>query len=172
MTTTKAVAVLTPTPLPSAQAGKPNIRSECVGVWILVSCEAKDNTTGEMQYPYAPKPVGRITYDAAGRMYFQVLDPIRQMVDGSEAHGLAAAARESSCEQVRAILAGYIAYLGRFEVDEPSCTVSHHIEGSSVPSWVGAHLRRMFEFEGRSQLILTAVSEEDSTRLVWEREIE
>jgi hypothetical protein len=85
---------------------------------------------------------------------------------------LAAAARESSCEQIRAILAGYIAYFGTFEIDEASRTVVHHIEASLVPSWVGTGLRRAYEFGDRSQLILTATSERDSTRLVWQRDPE
>lgn len=172
MTRRNAVAVLTLAPLASAQSGESKVRNQFVGVWKLRSCEATHKTTGEIRFPYGVKPVGRIIYDAAGRMSAQVMDPTRQLVGGPETTGLAAAARESSCEQVRAILAGYIAYFGRFEVDEPSCSVIHHVEASLVPTWVGADLRRTYEFAGSSQLILTASFPQESTRLVWERDLE
>lgn len=171
MTRRNAIAVLTLTPLVSAQSGESNIRNKFVGVWKLVSFETRDKTTGEVRNPYGAKPVGRITYDEAGRMSAQVMNPTRQLVGGSETRGLAAAAEESSCEQVRAILAGYIAYFGRFEVDELSCTVTHHVEGSLVPSWVGTRLRRTYEFTDSSHLILTAALEHESARLVWERDL-
>jgi lipocalin-like protein len=147
MTRRNVVAVLTLTPLVSAQSGESNIRNKFVGVWKLVSFETKDNASDEVRNPYGAKPVGRITYDEVGRMSAQVMNPTRQWVGGFETRGLTAAAQESSCEQVRAILAGYIAYFGRFEVDELSFTVTHHIEGSLVPgprrNWTPRQMRRL-----------------------------
>jgi hypothetical protein len=172
MTRRNAVTVLTLTPLASAQSKESSVRNKFVGVWKLVSCESKNKSTGEVRYPYGAKPVGRITYDKAGRMSAQVMDTGRQVVGGSPTRGLAAAARESSCEQMRAILGGYIAYFGTFEIDERSRAVIHHIEASLVPSWVGTGLPRTYEFEGRNRLTLTVASEHDSTRLVWQRDRE
>jgi hypothetical protein len=171
MTRRNAAAVLTLTSLASAQPKQSSVRDRFIGVWKLVSCESKDNKTGKVQYPYGTKPVGRITYDKAGRMSAQVMDPERQAVGGSGARGLAVAAKEASCEQLRAMVAGYIAYFGKFEIDEAAHTVTHRIEASLIPSWVGTGLPRTYAFEGRDRLSLTVSTENDSTRLVWQRDV-
>jgi hypothetical protein len=47
------------------------VRKKLLGVWKLVSCESKDKAAGRVGYPYGTNPLGRITYDAAGRMSAQ-----------------------------------------------------------------------------------------------------
>jgi hypothetical protein len=82
----------------------------------------------------------------------------------------ASAIAQTSAEEMRDVLAGYIAYFGTFDVDESTGTVIHHVEASLVPSWVGSAQRRTFSFSGRNRLTLAAVRRQAVNTLVWERE--
>jgi hypothetical protein len=166
----KAVAVMSLASLADAQTKKSDIRNTFVGVWKLVSCESKDKTSGEVRFPYGANPVGRITYDAAGRMSATLMNPGRRAIGGSSTRGSAAAIREASPDDLREILGGFTAYFGTFDIDESSRTVIHHVQAHLIPSWVGADLRRTYEFSGDKQLTLTASYDQGVTRLIWQRD--
>ena|SRR5215831_17787100 len=166
----KAVAVLSMASTASAQTKKSDIRNRFVGVWKIVSCEAKDKISGTARYPYGRNPVGRISYDAAGRMSAQLMDPGRRAIGGSSTRGSATAIREASEGDMRDILAGFTSYFGTYNIDESSATVIHHVQAHLIPSWVGKDLRRRYEFSGSNHLILTAAFDEGENRLVWERD--
>jgi hypothetical protein len=166
----KAVAVLSFTPLVPAQAKDSSHPKKFVGVWKLVTCESKNKTSGEVRYPFGRNPVGRITYDQAGRMSALLMNPGRRPVGGSPTRGSTAIVAEASCEEIREMVTGFTAYLGTFEIDESARTVIHHVQASLIPSWVGKDLRRTYEFTGASQLVLTAASDLGTTRLVWQRD--
>ena len=155
--------------LPAAAAAQSTIRQRFIGVWKLVRYESTDKKTGEVRQPYGPNPVGRITYDAAGRMSAQLMRPDRRPVGGSPANGAAAAIRSASCDDLREMLSGFASYFGTFDVDEANRTVIHHVQASLIPSWVGTDLRRSFEFSG-NQLILTVTGDQTVLRLRWQRE--
>ena len=152
----KAVAVLSFTPLISAQAKDSSVRKKFIGVWKLVSCESKNKTSGEVRYPFGRNPVGRITYDQAGRMSALLMNPGRLA--------------DASCDEIREMVTGFTAYLRTFEIDESARTVIHHVRASLIPSWVGTDLRRTYEFSSASQLVLTAATDLGTTRLVWQRD--
>src|SRR6187402_1721468 len=54
-----------------------DLRTQFIGVWRLVSCERKW-ADGRVDYPYGTAPVGRISYDRAGRMAAQLMTPGRK----------------------------------------------------------------------------------------------
>ncbi|MBI3471134.1 MAG: lipocalin-like domain-containing protein, partial [Candidatus Solibacter usitatus] len=103
----------------------------------------------QVSYPFGAQALGRISYDAGGRMSAQLMRPDRA---------------NSPLEAYQ----GYAAYFGTYDVDETAHTVIHHVEASLFPGWIGTNLKRAFEFSG-NRLILTAVSREDTLTLVWER---
>jgi hypothetical protein len=103
-------------------------------------------------------------------MSAQLMNPGRHTIGGSPTLGSAAAIRSASADDMRAILTGFIAYFGTFEVDESARTVIHHVQACLIPSWVGTDLRRTYEFPSATQLILTASSDRVVTRLVWQRD--
>jgi hypothetical protein len=88
---------------------------------------------------------GVLVYGADGRMSVQVMDPRRPRWG-----------REASDAERSAGARGYIAYAGRFEVEESDPpVVVHHVEISLVPNWVGRPQRRTVELDG-DRLRLTA----------------
>lgn len=145
---------------PDGPPTAPSVRNRFIGVWKLVSCERK-SSSGELSYPYGEKPVGRITYDKAGRMSAQLMRPERHSPAGTTL-------QTGSPTELRDVL-GFVAYFGTFDIDEATRTVIHHVQASLVTSYVGTDLKRTYEFAG-TQLILTARTEDAAWRLIWERE--
>src|SRR5205085_10633501 len=98
---------------------------------------SRDKNTGAVRYPYSTGPVGRLTYDSAGRMAAQLMDPGRRKVGGPPTRSSVAAVRDASLEDMRDILTGFTSYFGTFEIDESSRTVIHSGPAPLIPSWVG-----------------------------------
>ena len=143
-------------------------RDRFPGVYKLLSCERKAKD-GSVSYPYGEHPVGRITYDKAGRMSAQLMRPGRKQTTATTP-GSSTTFRSASVEDLREAISGFIAYFGTFDVDPSARVVTHHVQGCLVPSWVGVDLKRSYEFSGEKRLVLSAGSADASTRLVWERE--
>ena len=165
----KAVAAITLAPLAVGQTRQSDVRDRFIGVWKLISYEATNKSSGAVSYPLGPKPFGRLTYDAAGRMSAQLMKPGRRAIGGSPERTVVAVTLGASCEEMREMLTGFSAYCGTFEVNESSRTVTHHVDACLIPSWVGSEQHRRFEFAG-SQLILTSAKQDSVGRLVWQRE--
>jgi hypothetical protein len=142
-----------------------DLRTRFIGVWRLVSCERRW-ADGRVDYPYGPAPVGRITYDKAGRMSAQLMTPGRKTTVPA---GMNMVLGKASTEEMREALAGFASYFGTFDVDEKAQTVIHHVQAALVPSWVGTDLRRTYRFSG-NRLALTASLGSTVTELIWERE--
>jgi hypothetical protein len=126
------------------------------GTWRLVSYEMQEED-GPVVYPFGPHAVGLLLYTEDGVMSGQLMQPGRDAKPGAQMHPS---------------LAGYIAYCGRYLVDEVAGEVVHHVEASLYPPWVGSEQRRRFAFAGQ-RLTLSASRWRDGKetvhRLVWER---
>ena len=154
---------------PFARAGATE-RKKFIGVWRLTSGVSKDEVTGEVKYPWGKNPVGMLSYDEAGRVFAQLMNPGRRSVGGISNRGAAAAIAAASADDMREMLSGFNSYFGTFDIDEPSRTVIHHLQSALIPSWVGSDQRRKYEFSGRDQLIILNTASQADYRLVWHRE--
>ena len=99
-------------------------------------------------------------------MSAQLMRPGRQSTVPS---GVALIAGNASAAEIREAVNGFIAYFGKFDVDESSKTVVHHLEACLVPSWVGTDLKRTYRFDS-NRLLLTAASAENTLEVLWEKE--
>ena len=150
------------------QAGlyaKPAARDPFLGVWRLISTERKRND-GKVEFPYGRQPVGRLTYDNAGRMSAMVMRPGRR---SSVRPGLSLIDGNASGDEIREAVDGFIAYFGTFDVDEALRTVTHHVQACLVPSWVGTDLKRTYRFVS-DRLLLITTSPVGSTEVLWVKE--
>ena len=142
----------------------PKISDEFIGVWNLISFERR-TAAGEVTYPMGAKPVGRLTYDALGRMSAQIMRPDRPKFQS-------ASSGRGSAEEKIAAFDGFIAYYGTYVVNEKDHSVIHHVEASLYPNWVGSDQRRLYKFS-EGKLILRAINGSGGpgaeSRLVWER---
>ena len=136
--------MLTGTVHAAGQVLKQSNRDALIGVWKLISIEM--TVDGKKLRPYGEHPVGRLTYDAAGRTTAQVMRPGRKssIVDPS-------AVGRSSEDELRQIADGYVGYFGSFAVE--GNTVTHHIDACKLPAWTGTAQKRQFELDG-NRLIL------------------
>ncbi len=151
---------LRPPPAPAPPAA--SVKDRFIGVWSLLAVEAT-SASGAITRSYGEKPIGRITYDKAGRMSALLMGPDRKKI-------AALNLRDATEAEARGILQAFTSYYGTFDVDPVAKTVTHHVELALHPNWVGTDLVRTFEFNG-DKLILTAITAPgSSTRLVWQRQ--
>ena len=143
-------------------------RSQFVGVWNLVSFE-RTASDGAVTRPYGDTPIGRITYDKAGRMSAQLMRPGRRHSSLAQANNSTDSLRGATNEDLREMVNGFAAYYGTFDVDVAQKVVIHHVKGALLPNWVGTDLRRNYEFSGK-RLSLTVVAASSRATLVWERD--
>ncbi len=112
-------------------------KEQFVGTWKLVSYEVGAS------HPMGRDAVGFLIYDADGRMSFQVMRSGRPKFRASG--GSRGGYEAGTAEEVMSAYRGYIAYFGTYEVNEEGRFVTHHIETSLYPNWVGRDQVEFFE---------------------------
>jgi hypothetical protein len=129
------------------------------GAWILASYEQR-KADGTVSHPMGEAPVGRITYDAAGRMSAQLMRRDRPRFASNWR-------QEGAANEIKAAFDGYIGYYGPYTLNEKEKTVTHHVECCSFPNWVGTDQVRHYEFDGDRLILRAAGPEKSESRLVW-----
>ncbi|HET9877407.1 MAG TPA: lipocalin-like domain-containing protein [Mycobacterium sp.] len=123
------------------------LRDAILGGWELSSFTSRDVDTGVVSYPLGRQPRGLILYTADGYMSAQ----LARRADGG----------------------GYIAYGGRFSVDEDTATLRHDVTMSMMPELLRAPQFRQVSIDGdRLTLSATAASDGVTTThstLIWDR---
>jgi Lipocalin-like domain len=126
--------------------GMTELRQALLGGWLLESFVSRDADTGAVRYPFGEHPAGLILYTADGYMS-------AQLTPGPGAE--------------------YIAYGGRFHVDEPSATVRHDVLVSNMPELLTqAQFRHAQVDSDRLTLSASQTSADGATThstLVWRR---
>jgi hypothetical protein len=92
----------------------------------------------------------------------QVMRPDRQPV----AH------RDEGVRNLRAAYAGYIAYFGTYEINAAGDSVTHYVQGSLNPAWVGGVQVRRMRLEGDRLVLEADVERPEGTVshvLTWRR---
>ena len=140
-------------------------QAQFVGIWKLVSLELRP-ADGEVTYPLGRDAAGVLMYDASGHVSIQFHALGRPaFASGDPLRG--------TPEEISAAYQGYFAYYGTYEVHEAEGTVTHHIEGSLFPNWIGEPHRRFYQFSNGRLTLSTppyVVADEQVTgALVWER---
>jgi lipocalin-like protein len=110
-----------------------------VGHWSLVSFAVVSGDVTE--YPFGPEAVGEIRYDPAGHMAVQIMKTGREPFAVSDHAG-------GTPTEVSAAFGGYVAYYGRYSVDEGAGVVIHHVSASMFPNWTGSEQRRQVVIDG------------------------
>jgi Lipocalin-like domain len=124
----------------------PTLRDAVLGAWELVSFVARDETTGEDRQPLGTTPRGLILYTADGHM---------------------------SAQLAESDMSGYVAYGGRFSVDEETSTLRHDVTVSMMPELLAQPQFRHASVDG--DLLTLSASRTDGTGvtthsvLVWRR---
>lgn len=121
-------------------------RNEILGAWELVSFTARDVATGAVRHPLGDTPAGLIMYTADGHMSAQLA--------------------------TTPTAPDYIAYGGRFHLDETTSVVHHDVAMATMPELLAGPQYRDARMDGEL-LTLSATTTGDGvtleSTLVWRR---
>ena len=135
------------------------------GTWRLLECYGKWSD-GRISYPYGKDPGGRLMYDSHGSFSGQIAGSERPSFQSGNL-------LKGTAEEIKAAFEGYIAYYGTYEVDEANSRVTHHVESSLFPNWIGDIQTRLYEFEGErlrlNTLPIKGARANLTNTLLWER---
>ena len=140
-------------------------KEQFVGAWQLISFELRE-PGGAVSYPLGQNPAGMIMYDPQGHMSGHVMRRDRaSFASGDPLQG--------NTEEIRTALEGYMAYCGTYNVNEQKGTISHILECSLFPNWVGTIQTRFFEFSDNLLLLTTPPlmlgGQQQVVHALWER---
>jgi serine/threonine-protein phosphatase PGAM5 len=137
--------------LPLAAAGLAQAPlSDLVGTWNLESAELLAADGKPSPSPLGAGAQGVLVYDGSGRVAMQLMRPGTPPFVGNDRLA-------GTDAEVRAAFASFLAYYGTYTFDAKTRTVTHHIEGSSFPNWIGTAQVRQVEFE-KDRLVLRSSS--------------
>ena len=113
-----------------------------------------------LEYPQmGVDPIGRLAYDALGRMYLQVIRRNRPKFAGG--------AREGTPREIHDAWMGSLSYYGNYLLNAERQMVLHHIEACSFPNWVETDQELHYEMDG-DNLTLMATLDGQEHRSVWQ----
>jgi hypothetical protein len=124
-----------------------NIKEKFIGTWKFSSMIVH-TSKGETIYPYGENLCGILIYTPSGHMSVLLMHPERKKFTSDDPLA-------GTPEEIKEAYEGFDAYCGTYTVDGAKGTVTHHIEGSKFPNWVGTYQVRYFEFSG-DRLLLRA----------------
>ncbi|MCV7385809.1 lipocalin-like domain-containing protein [Mycolicibacter longobardus] len=129
------------------------LREALLGGWELSSFSSRDVDTGTVSHPLGTAPRGLILYTGDGYMSAQLTGSADSAVPDKKSPG-------------------YIAYGGRFQVDEDTATVHHEVTVSMLPELFAGPQLRQARVDG-DRLTLSATTTNDGVTshntLVWVR---
>jgi hypothetical protein len=117
-----------------------SIRDRFIGTWALVSNEDRLTDGSTRSYPATgPHGKGYLMYTADGHMCAELMNPDRPAWKDRW--------NPSDAEKVSAI-DGFVAYCGRYEIDEANRVMYHYPEIAWSPNYVGTKQPRPYTFNG------------------------
>jgi hypothetical protein len=146
--------------------------SDFVGTWRLLDYSFIHDD-GSIEHPWGTNVRGYLLYSAEGYMSGN-LSPAHDWQSRRARIKAALKAHDGTAALRLARRAGrrdYIAYAGRYTVEGDK--VTHHVEASLFPNWVGRPEVRHYKFEGNMLTLRTGPVQSGKhtivAQLIWER---
>lgn len=138
------------------------LRDALIGVWTLTAYTNSHDGTPDT-HPFGPDPRGYLIYTADGIVSAQLMKPDRKPFASQDWN----TGTPLEFQQARS---GYIAYCGRFWVDEAQRTVTHLPDVALLPNLLHQNQIRNITLHGEQLILRTIGQSGDSTsRLEWVR---
>lgn len=109
-----------------------------VGTWELLSSEIR-LANGAVIHPLGESSQGLLILDEHGTLAAQLMRPDRPKFAGGDLLG-------GSPAEMEAAYKGYVAFYGRYEIDEARGMMRYTVRGSLFPNWIGHAQERFFSF--------------------------
>ncbi len=114
--------------------------NQLVGTWKFISLVGK-SSEGKVYHPYGENLIGMLMYDSKGYMSALLMNPDRpKFASGDMMKG--------TPEELKAAFEGFDAYCGTYIIDAEKSQVTHNVQGSKFPNWVGTAQVRFFKISG------------------------
>jgi hypothetical protein len=144
-----------------------SLKQQLLGSWALVSYTVKNMETGALSHPFGQHPLGFVLYTADGYMSAQLQPPNRAPFSEGDFS-------RASLREYAEAASTYIAYSGRFFVDESRRALSHEMAVSLLPNWFGQRQTRLVELKGEylqlsTELPIHLNGEPHTATLLWRR---
>ena len=127
-----------------------SLRDRLIGAWELVEVVEEPVDGSGPRHPHGRQPAGLILYTPDGYMSAQIMQRDRPAIASADWSGL-------TPEQYEQEARTYFAYSGPFSVDEERRIVTHTIDVSLFPGWVGQTQPRVARLDG-DELRLSSAS--------------
>lgn len=151
-----------------------NAVQEFHGWWRLR--EFAQRTPAGTVYPFGRRAQGVIAYDPSGLMSVVIVsDPMpRFSHEGGESDPdvepeYPGEGNQAPQAKLADVYDGCLSYFGTYVVDETTKSVSHHVEGSNRPGFVGKKLVRTYSFDGDLLSLSPPSGAGFPVTLVWQR---
>jgi len=118
-----------------------SIKNELIGTWKLLSYIEVPIDGDDSLFPMGKNPYGILMYSSDGYMAVQVSKEDRQPYKSNDK-------MMATQEEMLSSLQGYIAFCGRYRIDNSSAVVSYDIKSSLFPNWENRLQHRKVDFEG------------------------
>jgi Lipocalin-like domain len=168
-----ALALINVGALADAQPASPTSKTQghqLIGAWQLERIEVITPDGVEIDPFYGAHPRGTILYDAAGWMSVQIEGADRPRLEAAPERSAAEASRNAS--RKAAAYDTYYAYVGTWEYDESTGSVTHRVRHALIPGEVGLQYTQGATVEGE-QLVFTTRSIRNGVpitrRKIWHR---
>lgn len=155
------VVACSATDRPGASSLSKGVQISFTGAWTLVS-DVEQHRDGHIADPYGPNPLGRIIYTDDGLMAVQLMQRNRRSFANPD---------HPTLEELQQNSSNFHSYYGRYSVNLADSTVTHYVEASVLPSWIGTERVRRFRFRGDTLILVTQQVPDDPlmTTLRWVR---
>jgi hypothetical protein len=124
-----------------------NRQKQLVGTWRLHEVLEREKPEDVWTRPYGDYPQGYFIYDTTRRMSIQIMgsfDPVK-FASGDD--------RKPTPEEAKTVYDRYVAYFGRYEIDETNRLIIYHVEGSLSPGYIRTDRKVPFEILGNRLII-------------------
>jgi hypothetical protein len=110
-----------------------------VNTWVLQSFSVR-LPDGQVIYPFGQEVMGSLVYTSSWDFSVQLMKKDRPLfTSGDQMKG--------TPDEIEAAFKGVIAYYGRYSVDEKEGIITHEVEGSLFPNWMGRSMIRYAKFD-------------------------
>ncbi|WP_145553205.1 lipocalin-like domain-containing protein [Yersinia canariae] len=141
------------------------VSHQFIGSWSLIS-QHFTLPDGSIHYPMGQQMSGRINYEKQGTM-------AAQLYCGGRLNFASEDWLQGSDDEIKNAFISALTYFGRYKIDEQQATVTHFVEGSLFPNWVGSQQLRYYQFEENRLTLRTPPLQMNNSALVgvliWEK---
>lgn len=115
-----------------------------IGTWRVVEIADVDKD-GKWEHFFGDPPRGYFVYDATGHVHIQMMKvpPLKPFPEANTDEG-----KPPTAEHALAAYNSFFAYFGTYNVDAEKHAVTHHVEGSFAPDYIGTEGPRPFKLQG------------------------